>query len=73
MALKEARASNRHVEAYLLAKERLPARPPGYYQPGKKSEALVCVRELGEAWRRHPEAVEWLRKNSDHFSARKMP
>ncbi len=60
-ALEAARKRNPHVEAYVTGARRLPDRTPEYYERGRESEAVVCVRETGEAWHRHPEALQWLK------------
>jgi tetratricopeptide (TPR) repeat protein len=62
LALREARSDNRHVAAYLTGKKKLPARLPEAYSPGQESEAIVCAVEIGEAWKRQPQALEWLRR-----------
>ena len=63
-ALQAAHASNRHVETYLTGKKKLPKESPGYYSPGEETEAVVCMIEIGEAWRRQPAAIEWLKRHS---------
>ena len=60
-SLSRARKANKHVEAYLTGRKKLPAEGPGYYSPGEPSEAIVCVNEIGTAWNTHPEAVNWLK------------
>lgn len=58
--LQQAREDNSHVEAYLTGEKEIPRRLPDYYSPGAESEAIHCAVWLREAWRRHPQAVEWL-------------
>ena len=60
-SLVEARKANKHVEAYLTGRKKMPAEGPGYYSPGEPSEAFVCVSEIGGAWKRHPQAIAWLK------------
>jgi len=61
-ALAEARAANKHVEAYLVGRKKTPGEGPGYYSPGEPSEAIVCMHEIGTAWTMHPTALEWLKQ-----------
>jgi len=58
--LKRARADNRYAEAYLTGKKRVPRRPPDFYSFGDESEAICCAILLADAWKRHPQAIEWL-------------
>ncbi len=60
-ALGEARKANPHVQAFLTGRKRRPRGDLGYYSPGEESEAIMCLDCLGEAWRRHAEAREWLK------------
>ena len=60
-ALKEARETNRFAEDYLSGRKRLPRQLPGYYGIGDENEGIVCAVELGDAWAKHPAAVEWLK------------
>jgi hypothetical protein len=32
-----------------------------FYSPGDESEAILCFKEIGSAWQKHPEAIEWLK------------
>lgn len=61
-ALAEARKANEHVEAYLIGRKKMPADGPGYYSPGEPSEAIVCMFEIGSAWKKHPAAIDWLKR-----------
>jgi tetratricopeptide (TPR) repeat protein len=61
-ALKEARNCNNFVAGYLTGRKKLPAESPDYYSPGKDSEAVVCMQCIGAAWKRHPDAVAWLKR-----------
>ena len=61
-ALKEARKCNKHAEKYLTGKKAMPKKLPPYYGIGDENEALVCADSIGEAWKRYPKAVEWLKQ-----------
>jgi tetratricopeptide (TPR) repeat protein len=61
-ALARARRNNSHVESFLTGKKKLPKSRPDYYEHHEVSEALVCVDTIGGAWKRHEEAVRWLKK-----------
>lgn len=61
-ALKEARRGNRHVEKYLTGRKATPEELPPYYGFGDENEAVICADALGEAWKQHPEAVQWLKR-----------
>lgn len=60
-ALKDARKSNPHVEAYLAGKKRLPKQLPEFYGFGDLNEAKFCADTIGMAWKQHPLAVKWLK------------
>lgn len=60
-ALKHARTRNPHVEPYFTGERPLPEDAPDEYTLGGESEAEYCAFELGRAWMRHQDAVEWLR------------
>jgi len=61
-ALKAARDTNKHVEAFLTGRKKLPAEGPTYYGFGDPNEAIVCVHEIGAAWTANPDAIVWLRQ-----------
>ncbi len=61
-ALKKARKCNKHAEKYLTGKKAIPKELPPYYGIGDENEALVCADSIGDAWKRHPKAVEWLKQ-----------
>lgn len=61
-ALKAAREANKHVEAFLTGRKKLPTEGPAYYGFGDPNEATVCVQEIGTAWIAHMTAVDWLKK-----------
>jgi tetratricopeptide (TPR) repeat protein len=60
-ALKTARKVNAHAEQYLNGTQPLPEQLPGYYGFGDGNEAIVCAVEIGDAWKKHTQAVTWLR------------
>jgi tetratricopeptide (TPR) repeat protein len=70
-ALKEARQVNKHVEAYLTGRKKMPKEGPPYYSPGEPSEAVVCMYEIGGAWKKHPAAIEWLKKQAPRATGTK--
>ena len=49
------------VEPYISGVRELPSEGPAYYRPGEESEAQVCARELGIAWKSHAAFRKWLR------------
>ncbi len=59
--LARARKVNPFVEGYITGVRPFPREEPEYYRPGHDSEAQVCAREFGVAWRKHPGFGEWLR------------
>jgi len=61
-ALGNARRQNPHVEGLLTGKKKMPKARTEFYQPGDVSEALVCMDEIGAAWKCHREAITWLKK-----------
>jgi len=65
-ALQQARRQNPHVEPFLVGKAKLPKRRPDYYGIGDVTEAMTCMDAIGPAWKKHREAIQWLKK--DHGS-----
>lgn len=61
-ALHEARSQNPHVEPFLVGKAKLPKTRPDYYGVGDIAEAITCMDVLGPAWKKHREAIQWLKK-----------
>jgi tetratricopeptide (TPR) repeat protein len=59
-ALSEARKVNPHAEVYLNATRQLPEHLPEYYGFGDENEGIVCAVEIGDAWKKYPNAVKWL-------------
>ncbi len=60
--LKAAREVNKHVEAFLTGRKKLPTEEPAYYSFGDTNEAIICVQEIGTAWTAHPDAIVWLKQ-----------
>ena len=58
--LQSALRANRHVPGYLLSDSEPDGPVPGSYAVHSREEAVVCVDELGDAWRATPGALEWL-------------
>jgi len=63
-ALAEARGTNPHVEPLLTGRKRMPRQLPAYHGLGDENEAIVCVHEIGEAWKRAPGATAWLKRKA---------
>jgi len=60
-ALAAAWKQNPHAQAFFLGLKRLPKRMPGSYSMGSPEEAVIAWEILKPAWKKHPEAQEWLR------------
>jgi len=60
-SLSEARGINPYVEGYLLGRKPMLREMPDYYGFGDENEALMCMDTIGVSWRKHPEAMRWLR------------
>lgn len=58
--LRAAVRANRHVPSYLTGKAEWPGPLPASYAFGSEEEAVLCVDELGDAWRATPGAEAWL-------------
>ena len=65
-----ARKANPYVEDYLLGRRPMPADMPNYYGVGDENEAIMCMDTIGPAWKKHPEAIRWLRR---HDSLAQVP
>jgi tetratricopeptide (TPR) repeat protein len=61
-ALGVARRRNLHLEEILAARQRIPVRIADGARVAAMDQALHHARDLAESWRRHPEAVLWLRQ-----------
>lgn len=60
-ALQFSRTYNSHVEHFITGRKRLPRGQREYFSPGDVSEAVECVSAIGDAWKKHPQAVQWLK------------
>jgi tetratricopeptide (TPR) repeat protein len=58
--LRAALRSNRHVPDYLGGGREWAGPSPASYAMRSREEAVICVEELGEAWRATPGAMDWL-------------
>lgn len=56
----KAYARNPHVFDYLLGRKQPEDELDiSFYTVGKESEAIYCLVEIGQAWRKNPQALEW--------------
>lgn len=57
------RASERnpYVFDYLTGRRRPDFELEDFYSPGDENEAILCLEEIGPAWQKHPEAIEWMK------------
>jgi tetratricopeptide (TPR) repeat protein len=69
--LQEALRTNRHVPAFLTGDKTWPGREPASYALGSREEAVVCLTQLGEAWRATPGADRWLRASVPNRKSRR--
>ncbi len=60
--LQAAVKANKHVPAFLLGQQRLPAERPPYYSPGQESEAVMYAGIFLHNWKATPGAITWLRQ-----------
>jgi len=58
---KKADKRNPYVFDYLVGNKMPNLDEFDFYSPGKESEAVHCIMEIGEAWSKHLEAIEWLK------------
>ena len=63
--------SNRHLPGYLAGDSEWTGPAPASYAMGSREEAVVCVDELGEAWKATPGALEWLATHAPAGKRRK--
>ena len=61
-ALADARETNPHFEIYLLGRKPMPRTMSDYYDSSDEDEAIMCLDAIGKAWKKHHEAMRWLRK-----------
>lgn len=59
-ALYTAKNKNPYVQKYLTGQKSIPDKLPFHYSPGEESEAVVCAEEIGQAWKKHPDAIKWI-------------
>ena len=62
--LRAATRSNRHGVRFLTADPSTLDDDFEMYALGSEEEAIACARELGEAWRKAPGAIAWLRTSA---------
>ena len=60
--LAAARQRNPHAEKYLSGRTPVPKSLGGTYRLGQEDEAQHCAFEQAFAWKRHPVAMEWLKR-----------
>lgn len=58
---KRAGERNPYVLDYLTGRRQPSSELGDFYSPGDESEAILCLEEIGPAWKKHPEAIEWLK------------
>jgi tetratricopeptide (TPR) repeat protein len=69
--LRAALRSNRHVPDYLAGDSEWVDPTPQSYAMGSREEAVICVDELGDAWKATPGALEWLATHAPAGKRRK--
>jgi tetratricopeptide (TPR) repeat protein len=69
--LQKAKKANRHVPDYLLGRKHPSGQEPGYYSPGKESEALEYISTFLASWKYTPGAIAWLREHDEQTQKRK--
>jgi len=62
-ALSHAQKQNGHAMAYFLEHRKLPKAMPDSYGIGSREEAVIAWDIMKPAWKAHPEAQVWLKKN----------
>jgi hypothetical protein len=63
--------ANRHLPGYLSGDSEWTDATPGSYAMGSREEAVICVDELGDAWKATPGALEWLATHAPAGKRRK--
>ncbi|MBN2244574.1 MAG: tetratricopeptide repeat protein [Candidatus Aminicenantes bacterium] len=58
---KKAHKRNPYVFDYLVGNKMPDLDAFDFYSPGEESEAVHCLMEIGGAWSKHPEAIDWLK------------
>ena len=69
--LRAAFRSNRHLPGYLVGDSEWTDAAPQSYAMGSREEAVICVDELGDAWKATPGALEWLAAHAPAGKRRK--
>jgi len=59
---REAHERNPHVARYFAGTRGVPSDMPDGYALGSPEEAKICAGFLIKAWKRHPQAMKWLRE-----------
>lgn len=62
-ALSHAKKQNGNAMAYFLEHRKLPKAMPNSYGMGSREEAVIAWDIMKPAWKAHPEAQVWLKKN----------
>lgn len=63
-ALADAKKDLPLAAAYIIGKRAMPREIPVDYEPGEPDEAVYCADILGNAWRKYPEHLKWLKDRS---------
>ena len=58
--VKKANKKNPYAFDLLTCRKKYTPEYKKYYSPGDKIEAVQCAEEMGPAWKKHPEAMQWL-------------
>ncbi|HEV2056540.1 MAG TPA: hypothetical protein VGV06_15445 [Methylomirabilota bacterium] len=69
--LRAAFRSNRHVPGYLMGDSEWASSAPQSYAMGSREEAVICVDELGDAWKATSGALQWLATHAPAGKRRK--
>ena len=69
--LRAAFRSNRYLPGYLAGDSEWADPAPASYTMGSREEAVICVDELGNAWKATPGALQWLATHAPAGKRRK--
>ena len=58
---KKASSKNPYVFDYFTGRKQYNHPVGEYYTLGDESEAIQCFKKIGPAWKKHPEAIKWLK------------
>ena len=58
--VKKANSKNPYAFDFLTGRKKYTPKYKKYYSPGDKIEAAQCAEEMGSAWKKYPEAMQWL-------------